>query len=136
MKIKCICPECGVEFEQFQSRVKQGVTRCSNKCRGKSMTGLKNKFYKPDGFINNWGYRMVSVNGRRTYEHIFVIEQHIGRRLEKGEEVHHVNRNKLDNRIENLQLLTTLEHKKFHRNIKTGKFITNSRFIETKEDKE
>jgi hypothetical protein len=47
-------------------------------------------------------------------EHIVVITEHIGRPLNHGEVVHHINLNKHDNRLENLAVATRPEHADWH----------------------
>ena len=71
--------------------------------------------YKKNGYIcvycpdnknaNKDGYVM---------EHVLVMQRHIGRELKNDEVVHHINKKRNDNRIENLKLMTFKEHASFH----------------------
>lgn len=59
-----------------------------------------------DRYENN-GYTMIRVGGALRYEHRIVMEQILGRPLEKYENVHHVNGARNDNRPENLEVWLT-----------------------------
>jgi hypothetical protein len=70
--------------------------------------------------IDRQGYRLVYSPGRTrkvhpySYEHVLVAEAAIGRRLNKGEHVHHIDGDKLNNSPTNLLVLTDAEHKHVH----------------------
>lgn len=68
----------------------------------------------PKGSITPHGYRRIRCKDRKQrFEHVIVWENHSGP-VPAGMELHHINGNKLDNRIDNLQLVSRLDHKRIH----------------------
>jgi len=57
-----------------------------------------------DRWVMHDGYVVVQTENGARVEHRHVMEQALGRRLVPGETVHHKNRLRHDNRLENLEL--------------------------------
>lgn len=65
--------------------------------------------------ITRKGYVNIRFPGHKPNqgqpEHRYIMEQHLGRKLEKDEVVHHINAVKTDNRVENLMVIKQNQHK-------------------------
>ena len=77
--------------------------------------GVGHKTTRKDGYVSIYfpDHPKSSKDGY-IMEHILVMECYIGRWLKDDEVVHHKNKIRNDNRIENLQLMTFKEHAGFH----------------------
>jgi hypothetical protein len=67
-------------------------------------------------------YRKVRVNGKQMSLHRHILEKKLGRALLPDEVTHHINGNKLDNRPENLMVMSASEHSRLEN---LGKKLTD-----------
>ena len=61
--------------------------------------------------------RLIWRDGKKVREHRWLMEQQLGRKLLPNEQVHHINGDPLDNRLENLEVLDTKVHQRRHKQI-------------------
>ena len=66
-------------------------------------------------FTIHKGYKLIRVNGKQIPEHRYIMEQSIKRKLNPKEHIHHINHDKVDNRIENLKIMRPGEHISHHK---------------------
>ena len=136
------CEYCGRSVEKQTYQVKRNKYNfCSMECRDKyrsenfsgensPLAGSKQSdehkqkrgIYKSGEDCHNWaggetihmGYRFIRVDGKKVAEHRIVAEKALGRKLRKGEEVHHINGDRLDSRNKNLLICEKGYHRWLH----------------------
>ena len=118
------CDLCGNQMYRRPSTLAMNAGKfCSRACRNRAhphtgkrrvspaMMGEHNPAWRGGSYVEpGKGYRMMRLpshpraraNGY-VLEHILVAEKTLGRPLAKGEEVHHINGKRADNRPENLK---------------------------------
>lgn len=104
-------------IKEYRLRIREEGKRLKKEER------LKNKKSKKERILSGAGYWMIPIpDGYEgtvyscgyIYEHRYVLEKKIGRYLKKDEIAHHLNGNTFDNRPENLEIKSRIEHKKIH----------------------
>lgn len=71
---------------------------------------LSDKRLSKDGYILK-----TSSSGKNQFEHRFVAEDILGRRLAPWEVVHHINGKRDDNRPSNLCVMPRIDHDRYHK---------------------
>lgn len=98
------------------TRIKNGP------CPAKGHHGKDHPSYLPIGTrrkheaspgIEYWLIKVAEF-GKWPYEHRFIMETVLDRKLEKNEHVHHKDGNSLNNSLDNLVVLGTDKHRKLH----------------------
>lgn len=91
--------------ESWKANITAGI-RASADVRAKGFS------LKPSGYIE-----ITRGENKFRSMHVVVMERALGRRLNPDEVVHHIDHNKQNNALENLQIMTRSEHASHHAKI-------------------
>jgi len=119
-RIETICAYCGKQIERPKHKILEN-NFCDRNCHMKYMNAklnptrmtesVKEKISITKTDPNRKGYRKI----HGVHEHRLVAESMLGRKLRKGEVVHHIDGNKSNNNIENLMIFSSQkDHAKWH----------------------
>ncbi len=113
--------ECPICFKEVVRKTKDGLKQqfCSHECyaQNRKPRGAYNEKVEINGYLYIYMPKHPkSIQIGYVAEHRLIAESKIGRYLYDDEVVHHVNENKHDNRIGNLEIMTASEHNRLHAN--------------------
>jgi len=105
LRYKCQC-DCGnISFPTKNKLLNNETLSCG--CYRKDRLGEKNPSWKGGKYIDKNGYYYIRVGNKYEYEHRVIYENHFNVKLNQEQTIHHKNGDRLDNRIENLEIWDT-----------------------------
>jgi len=146
--INCRC-ECGNFFQVRKGDLLSGKTGSCGclrrdvvvsrniERRGIMADNWRGGKFKSNGYwiVYSPGHPNANIQGSGYVKQSrLVVEKHIGRILSRNEDVHHINKNRDDDRIENLTVLSKSEHRSIHSQEACANIIrdTAGRFVSRK----
>ncbi|MGE8205562.1 HNH endonuclease [Heyndrickxia sp. NPDC080065] len=148
-KIKLKCDDCGNERvvqrnTAILNKKEHPCKKCSNKRNGIAKRGIpswnsgkrkpEHEIQKGSKYINHHGYVEIYVGeseakkygrnkGKYVIEHRKVMQDYLGREIQKGEIIHHIDGDKTNNDITNLYLCKNLSsHRDIHNQLEQFAF--------------
>ncbi|KKN31726.1 hypothetical protein LCGC14_0821110 [marine sediment metagenome] len=103
-----ICEVCSRDFVyQRNSKIYPSSNfrkRCTSCRRVYKKPTYNSRWRTESRYLKSTGYFVIRVDGHYVAEHRYVMEQMLGRKLRKGEMVHHKDGNKTNNAPQNLEV--------------------------------
>lgn len=115
-KINISCPVCHERFERYESSIKKALRQSAIWICQACTLGRKNVSSAKPLLTKRKKGECVEIKTEDgwVFEHRYIMEQHLGRKLAVSEVVHHKNHNRSDNRIENLEVMDHGDHTRLH----------------------
>lgn len=101
-------------FNYGKTKSDEAKAKCRESLRKYHNTTARKRIKSDMGYVLLWCPDHPLAVSCRVPEHRLVMEKHIGRVLNSQEIVHHINGDKTDNRIENLEIVSRAEHMNIH----------------------
>lgn len=107
------CGHCGNQFEYLPCQMNHGRgLYCSQNCYWIAKNG-KPLTERHERIENGYVYLDGGCEPRQA-KHRVIMEEKLGRKLDRNEHVHHENEIRSDNTEDNLKVLTASDHRKHH----------------------